>query len=110
MPVKPSKYMIAAVAVASCFAGRPESFAAKPTNCESADPKGALASVAGDFEIMADPQDSAGNLIFISNVASGASTVVAARLSATTGQVTAGTLTTIADKFLGVSSINGFLN
>jgi hypothetical protein len=66
-----------------------------------------LKSVGGDFEIMADPQDSAKNLIFIANVGNGASSVVAARLSATTGQATAGTLTTVANNFSGDSSING---
>src|SRR4029079_5684881 len=98
--MKPTKYLVAAAAVASCFAGQPDSFAAKPSNCDSADPTGALTSVGGDFEIKADPQDTAGNLIFVANVVEGSSNLVAARLNGSTGQVTAGTLTTIANNFV----------
>lgn len=81
--------------------------AAPSSDCSSADPKKVLTSVGGDFEIKADPQDSAGNLIFIANAANGASSVVAVRLNATSGQAVAGTRTTIANNFVGQSAING---
>ena len=77
-------------------------------SCINADPGSVLAEVSGDFEIIADPQDAAGNLIYISNVAKvGPSTIVTARLGRISGQVVTGSLTQIADNFFGNSDING---
>lgn len=76
-------------------------------SCNNADPTGELAGVAGDFEMLPDPQDPAANLIFISNVADGHSSIVAARIDGTTGMPHPGTLTTIATNFIGQTSQNG---
>jgi hypothetical protein len=75
--------------------------------CASADPDSVLVNVSGDFELTVDPNDGASNLIYISNVAWGASSVVAARVNGKTGRVVAGTLTTIAGNFKEDSVING---
>lgn len=81
--------------------------AAPSSNCTIADPSGVLASVGGDFEIAVDPQDPAGNAIFVANLASGASSVVAARINGVSGQVVNQTLTPIANNFLGQTKIQG---
>ncbi len=80
---------------------------AQPSGCVNADPARVLANVKGDFELAADPQDGQGNLIYISNVASGASRIVAARIDGTTGNVIGGSLTTVADNWSGDTSKNG---
>ena len=80
---------------------------ATAADCANADPFLEFAGVGGDFELTADPQDTAGNLILISNVADGASRIVAARVDGQTGEVLRGSLTTIADNFNGLKKING---
>jgi hypothetical protein len=80
---------------------------ARAQDCVNADPTSVLATVGGDFEFTVDPQDPAQNLIFTANVADGASQIVAAKFDGVTGQVVAGSLTTIADNFYGYKTING---
>ncbi len=70
-------------------------------DCANADPASELAGVGGDFELTADPQDPEGHLLYVSNMADGASSLVLARLDGTTGQVLQGSLTTIATNFDG---------
>ncbi len=77
------------------------------TNCINADPSSTLASTGGDFELNVDPQDAYSNLLYVTNVASGASSVVIARIDGQSGQIIAGSLTNIANNFNGSSTTNG---
>ena len=75
--------------------------------CVNFDPFYVTAQVYGDYELTLDTDDPTQHLIFISQVADGPSSVVIARVDGRTGQVDAGSLTTIADNFRGFSRING---
>ncbi len=77
------------------------------SRCEIADPEKILANISGDFELVADPQDSLGNLIFVANAVSGTSKIVVARIHRLTGKVVGNSLTTVADNYSGDSTING---
>jgi hypothetical protein len=76
-------------------------------DCVNADPWLELGGVGGDFELRVDPQDPKQNLIFVANVADGASGIAAARINGASGQVMRGSLTPIADNYYGQSVING---
>jgi hypothetical protein len=76
-------------------------------DCVNADPWLELGGVGGDFELRVDPQDPKQNLIFVANVADGASGIAAARINGASGQVMRGSLTSIADNYYGQSVING---
>ena len=76
--------------------------------CATADPLSVLAGLGfGDFEVQADPQDPAGNVLYVANAQSGASRVVIARIDGHTGDVIAGSLVEIADNFNGQTHTNG---
>jgi hypothetical protein len=81
------------------------------SDCVDADPSSVLAGIQGDFELNVDPQDPAGNLIYISNVSNaqvfGPSSIVAARVDGVTGIVVPGSLITIANNFFGEAKANG---
>jgi hypothetical protein len=79
---------------------------ANPT-CINGDPSSVLAGINGDFEVQVDPQDPARNVIYTSNVATGASSVVVARIDGLSGQVVPGSLHVIANNYQGVTLING---
>ena len=76
-------------------------------DCINADPSSVLAGINGDFELLVDPQDPAQNVIYISNVGSGASSVVVAHINGLSGQVVPGSLHVIADNYQGNTRING---
>ena len=99
------RYFVAAALVAFAVTAPPVVDAAE--DCSNADRSQVLFGVRGDFEVVIDPQDTAGNLIYVSNMSDGTSTVVAARISGLTGTVLNGSLTTIANNFRGLTSING---
>ena len=64
--------------VVICLAGMIAAIgAAQAGDCVNADPN-SLLGTKGDFEIRADPQDPAGNLLYAANMAS---SVIVARLS-----------------------------
>ena len=75
--------------------------------CINADPSSTLAGINGNFELLVDPQDPGQNVIYTNNVATGASSVVVARIDGLSGQVMPGSLHTIANNFLGNTNING---
>jgi hypothetical protein len=64
---------------------------ANPT-CINGDPSSVLAGINGNFELLVDPQDPARNVIYTNNVATGASSVVVARIDGLSGQVMPGSL------------------
>jgi hypothetical protein len=94
-------------AVLAVFLNAVPAFAQTDSNCTNGDPSAVLAGIDGDFELAVDPQDPAQNVIYISNVVSGASSVVVARIDAQSGEVVSGSLHTIANNFNGNSIING---
>ena len=75
--------------------------------CSLVDPSNVVTGVGGDYELMVDPQDPDGNLIFTANLANGASSIVVARVDGSTGMFIDGSLTTIANNFNGKAKING---
>ncbi len=111
-PSSVKRCLIAVIVAASASTvpvaySKDNSGSAKLNNCINADPSSEVANVNGDFELQADPQDPAGNVIFISNLASGASSVVVAQVDGLTGAVISGSLTTVADNYNGQTIING---
>ncbi len=78
-----------------------------PSGCSNSDPNGVVTSIKGDFEIAADPQDASGSMIYTTNSVNGAGSVVVARIDGTSGNVIAGSLTTVATNWLGQSVVNG---
>ncbi|MBS0560796.1 MAG: hypothetical protein JSR21_12145 [Proteobacteria bacterium] len=83
---------------------------AQTSTCGTMDPTGVLAGVAGDFELTVDPDDPAGNVLFVSNIQPDFfqyQNVVVAQIDATTGQTVPGSLTVVANNFKGNSSRNG---
>jgi hypothetical protein len=76
-------------------------------DCINADPSSVLAGINGDFELLVDPQDRAQNVIYISNVGSGASSVVVAHINGLSGQIVPGSLHVIADNYQGNTRIKG---
>ena len=73
----------------------------------NADPYRVTANVYGDFEYVADPDDPAQHMLYVNHVANGPSSVVVAQADGVTGQIVAGTLTSIAKNFNGQQKING---
>ncbi len=78
-----------------------------PSGCSNSDPSGVVSSIKGDFELAGDPQDASGSILFTSNNVNGAGSVVVARIDGTSGNLIAGSLTTVATNWLGQSVING---
>ncbi len=77
------------------------------SGCNNADPNRVVSNINGDFEVSRDPQDPSGNLIYTANSVNGAGRVVVARIDGTSGNVIAGSLTTVATNWLGQSVVNG---
>jgi hypothetical protein len=75
--------------------------------CINADPSSTLAGINGNFEMLVDPQDPRQNVIYTNNVATGASSIVVARIDGLLGTVVPGSLHTIANNFQGNTAING---
>ncbi len=78
-----------------------------PSGCSNSDPSGVVTSIKGDFELVGDPQDASSSIIYTANSVNGAGSVVVARIDGSSGNLIAGSLTTVATNWLGESVING---
>ncbi|MBS0558829.1 MAG: hypothetical protein JSR21_02135 [Proteobacteria bacterium] len=88
----------------------PHAGLALPAGCIDADPASQLTAITGDFELAADPDDPAQNMLFVSNATGGSPApqpVLIARLNGKTGVMISGSLTTVASNFAGYSNQNG---
>ena len=75
--------------------------------CVDADPTSEMAKVYGDYELTLDTHDPEQHMLIINHIDNGPSNIVIARIDGRTGQIEAGSLTTIADNFDGQQLVNG---